>query len=72
MGDRPIKGTSEWKKYDVVLDVPSNSAAINFGILLAGTGEVWVSNLKFEVVDDSVPTTNITQIKDSKTNNQLT
>ncbi len=63
MQDRPIKGTSSWKKYDVVLDVPSNSAAINFGILLTGTGEVWLSNLKFEVVDNSVPTTNMTQIQ---------
>lgn len=59
MENRPIKGTNNWKKYDVVLDVPSNSNLINIGILLAGTGEVWISNLKFEVVDKNVPTTDL-------------
>src|SRR5215212_2763747 len=41
MERRPIKGTSDWTAYDVVLDVPENSAAIAFGILLAGKGQVW-------------------------------
>ncbi len=59
MGNRPIKGTTDWKKYKVVLDVPSNSNLINIGILLSGKGEVWVSNLKFEIVDKTVPTTDV-------------
>ena len=59
MANRPIKGTTEWKKYDIVLDVPSNSNLINFGLLLSGTGEVWISELKYEVVDKDVPTTNL-------------
>jgi len=69
MNDRPIKGNSAWKKYSVVLDVPSNSSSINFGILLNGTGEVWLSNLKFEIVDKKVATTDIIKIKtDGPTN----
>lgn len=59
MHNRPIKGTTNWKKYDVVLDVPSNSKSVNIGVLLSGTGEIWVSNLRFEVVDKNVPTTNL-------------
>ncbi len=59
MSNRPITGTTDWKKYNVVLDVPSNSNLINIGILLAGKGEVWVSNLKFEIVDKTVSTTDI-------------
>jgi hypothetical protein len=59
MMNRSIKGTTDWKKYSVVLDVPSNSNLINIGILLAGKGEVWVSNLKFDIVDKSVPVTDL-------------
>lgn len=57
MQNRPIKGTTGWQKYDVVLDVPQNATGIFFGILLGGTGEVWMSNAKFEVVGNDVPTT---------------
>ena len=59
MNNRPIKGTTDWKKYSVVLDVPDQSNRINFGFLLAGTGEIWVKNLKFEEVNKSVPTTDL-------------
>jgi hypothetical protein len=31
MHDRPITGSSDWKKYDVVLDVPQDSTGISFG-----------------------------------------
>jgi hypothetical protein len=58
MQDRSIKGTTEWKKYDVVLDVPQNATGIFFGVLLSGTGTVWLSDAKFEIVGPDVPTTN--------------
>jgi hypothetical protein len=59
MHDRPIKGTTDWKKYEIVLDVPNNASNIAFGALLAGTGQIWFDNLNFEIVDNSVPTTAI-------------
>lgn len=59
MSDRPIAGNTEWNHYSIVLDVPENSAVIAFGVLLAGKGQVWMDELKFEVVDNKVPTTNI-------------
>ena len=59
MQERPIKGTNEWKKYEIVLDAPENSTGFAFGVLLAGPGEVWLDDLKFEVVDKSVPLTNM-------------
>ncbi len=58
MQDRSIKGTTEWKKYDVVLDVPQNASGIFFGVLLNGTGTVWLSNAEFEIVGPDVPATN--------------
>jgi hypothetical protein len=57
MEDRKIEGTSEWTKYSVVLDVPENAAAIAFGLLMAGKGQVWVDDLTFDVVGADVATT---------------
>jgi hypothetical protein len=57
MQDRPIKGTSDWRTYDVVLDVPQGATGIAFGILLCGPGRVWLSGTKFEVVSDATKTT---------------
>lgn len=57
MGDRPVKGTTDWKKYEIVLDVPADSKDLAYGALLGGTGQVWFSNITFEIVDNSVPVT---------------
>jgi transcriptional regulator with XRE-family HTH domain len=51
MQERPIKGNTEWKQYEIILDVPEESGTLNFGILLSGTGKVWFDNISFEVVD---------------------
>lgn len=57
MQRRPIRGTTNWTPYAVVLDVSNNATGISFGILLAGTGSVWLNGAKFEVVDDLIPVT---------------
>jgi hypothetical protein len=57
MEKRPIKGTRDWARYDVVLDVAADSTAIAFGVLLYGAGQVWMDDVAFDVVDASVPTT---------------
>jgi hypothetical protein len=57
MQERPIKGTTDWQKYEVVLDVPQDATGIFYGILLGGTGEVWLNSAKFEVVGADVPAT---------------
>jgi hypothetical protein len=57
MQNRPIQGTRDWQKYEIVLDVPAKSTGIFFGILLEGKGQVWLNNVRFEVVGRNVPTT---------------
>ena len=57
MQNRPITGTTEWKKYEIVVDVPANASKISYGALIKGTGQIWFANLAFEVVDNSVPVT---------------
>ena len=69
MQDRPIKGTNDWRRYEVVLDVPKDATGIAFGVLLSGSGTVWLNSTSFEVVDTSVPTTGSTaQQADGPTN----
>lgn len=57
MQDRPIKGTTGWQNYKVVLDVPQDATGIAFGILLSGSGTVWLNSVKFEPVKSDVPLT---------------
>lgn len=57
MQDRPFKGTSDWRKAEIVLDAPAGATGIYFGILLSGTGTAWLNNCKIEEVGNDVPTT---------------
>lgn len=57
MHDRPITGTTEWTKNQIVLDVPVESSRIAYGVLLGGDGQVWIDDIKFDVVGKEVPTT---------------
>lgn len=57
MNDRPIKGTTDWQKCEIVLSVPASATNIAFGALLDGTGQIWFDEINFEVVDNSVPST---------------
>jgi erythromycin esterase len=41
------KGTTEWTHYEVSVDVPAETKAVVFGVLLVGTGEAWVDELGF-------------------------
>lgn len=57
MQDRPIKGTTDWKLYEIVLEVPAETKGISYGVLTSGTGSIWMDDLKFEIVEKSIPTT---------------
>jgi len=57
MEGREIRGTTDWARYDVVLDVPPDASVITIGIFLEGGGQVWLDTCAFDVVDGSVATT---------------
>ena len=59
MDNRPIKGTSGWQEYSVVLDVPPESTALAYGFFLKGTGQMWVSGTRMEEVGPEVASTNM-------------
>src|SRR5207253_3189586 len=55
MEDRKIVGTTDWSRFDVVLDVDADAMAVAFGLLLGGPGEAWLSEVQFEAVGADVP-----------------
>ncbi len=57
MQSRPIRGNAQWKRDEVVLDVPPEAKALAFGVLLAGGGQVWVDDLRLEAVGQDVAVT---------------
>jgi hypothetical protein len=57
MQNRPIKGTMDWQRYEVVLDVPIDATKIAFGALLVGGGNLWLNGARIEVVGSEVPIT---------------
>jgi hypothetical protein len=57
MQDRKVNGTADWKKYELVLEVPDNAEEIYFGFLVAGKGQGWVDDVVFEEVGKDVATT---------------
>jgi hypothetical protein len=57
MQDRPLKGTTDWQNYQVVLDVPADATGVFFGVLLSGSGSVWLNDVRLEVVGPDTPTT---------------
>jgi hypothetical protein len=59
MQSRSLGGTLGCKRYDVVLDVPAEATTIMAGLLLSGTGQAWLDGVRFEVVDRSVPVTDL-------------
>lgn len=59
MSNRPIKGTTNWNHYSIILDVPPKSAVISFGIILSGQGTIWADQFTFQEVDKNIPTTNL-------------
>ena len=57
MSNRPIRGTLDWTRYEVVLDVSEKAKGLAFGLLLGGPGQAWLSDLSFAIVDSSVAVT---------------
>lgn len=53
MSDRPIRGTVAWRPYEIVLDVPGDSEVIAFGVLLNGTGEVLLDDIRLESIGEA-------------------
>lgn len=57
MHDRPVTGTTDWTKYEIVLVVPEGASEIVYGALLVGEGQIWIDSADVQIVGNDVPTT---------------
>lgn len=54
MQDRPIIGATDSKQYEVVLDAPEGTRKIAFGVLMVGGGQLFIEDVKLEIVPMSI------------------
>jgi len=59
MRNRFVTGTTDWAHYAIVLDVAEEAEDIVFGFLMSLDGQAWMADVQLEVVEKSVPTTDI-------------
>lgn len=59
MQNRPVRGTTAFQWYSVVLDVPIEAARLTFGVFLHGPGAVFVRELVFQSVGASKVSTDL-------------
>ena len=56
MADKPISGTTGWRRYEIVLDVSDQSWRIAYGFFLGGgAGKAWADGFTIETVGADVP-----------------
>ena len=49
MHDRGVTGTTDWKRYEIDLQVPADATNINFGTIHSGDGSAWFDGLSITV-----------------------
>lgn len=59
MQNRPVRGTTAFQWYSVVLDVPADAARVTFGVLLHGPGAVFIREVVFESIGSSKSSTDL-------------
>ncbi|MGW5471193.1 hypothetical protein [Streptomyces chartreusis] len=57
--ERRIVGTVGWRVHSVTLDIPEESAYISIGAVPQRAGQIWLDDVRLNVVDDSVTVTDI-------------
>lgn len=53
MGRRPVRGTNDWRRYEINLFVPKHADNVCLGFLLHGSGTLWGDDLKLELARPS-------------------
>ena len=61
-----IRENSDWAPYKVVIDVPSASKRISYGLLLQGPGTAWIDNASLSIVDSSEVVTGNNVVENSR------
>jgi hypothetical protein len=46
-----LQGTHDWMRYEATTHVPEDALFIRFGVVLTGTGQIWLANARLEVIE---------------------
>lgn len=68
MSDRPIKGSTEWTKCEIILNVPIESSTLNYGVLLREKGIVYFDRISFEILGEMTDETVKNKIPEKPSN----
>lgn len=69
MDMRPVRGTTGWHRYSLVLDIARDAQHIAFGAMVNGKGRLWLDDLELQVVEGHIPSTNMLtpeQVKEAR------
>jgi hypothetical protein len=53
MEDLGVRGSTDWQRYEITMDVPRGATQIRFAVLLHGKGKLWADDLKLELLDEA-------------------
>ncbi|MEO5764461.1 MAG: hypothetical protein ABIR52_04055 [Casimicrobiaceae bacterium] len=45
----PVKGTTDWKRYEITLAIPAAADQVEIGAMLHGPGALWVDDVVLEI-----------------------
>jgi len=68
MQNRPIRGTTDWVKCEIILNVPKESSTLNYGVLLNGTGIVYFDRVTFDILGDITDEVSVIKIPEKPSN----
>lgn len=57
MQNRPLMLTTDWARQEIVVDIPRNAIGITFGMMLGGSGQIWLDDVALEEVGSDVAVT---------------
>lgn len=46
-----VQGTHEWMRYEQTIFIPEDAYFVRFGLVLYGTGQIWLANARLEVIE---------------------
>jgi hypothetical protein len=52
MDDAPVRGSTDWQRYAIEIDVPAAADQIELGTMLHGPGAMWLDDVMLEIVAD--------------------
>jgi hypothetical protein len=58
VGERAaVRGTTPWKRYELVMEVPADAGWVGFWLTMRGAGTLWADDFSVEQVSSGVPLT---------------